>query len=84
MIENLVLEMWPADRPENLIMWDRTGVDPDSPRWGKIHFEVRNSESDVRFNLELTMLNGFKLSDPVVTDYGAGPVTIITANRNTN
>lgn len=30
------------------------------------------------------MLNGFKLSEPIVTDYGAGPVTIITANRNTN
>lgn len=48
MIENLILEMWPADRPENLIMWDRTGVEPDSPRWGKSisRSETRNRMFD--------------------------------------
>lgn len=84
MIENLIIEMWPADRPENLIIWDRTGIPDDSPRWGKIYYEIRNSASTVEFNLNLVRINGFHISKPEYVDYGAGPTIIHTANRNTN
>ena len=71
----MILELWPADNPRNLIVWDGDK---------KSHFLViRNSPREVEFNLNLIGLT-HTISKPTYVDYGTGPIITHTATRITN